>query len=77
MESSDCTGNAHKMRQRSLVMSQQAASLVDLVALIHRIFLSINCFSITKEELVHKIIMNCDTTERSMYEWCEPSNNEI
>ena len=46
------------------------ATLADLVALIHHIFLSLNRFSITKEELVHKIIMNnSDILERSM---CEP-----
>ena len=62
------------MKQRVLVTSQQVSTcLVDLVALIHHIFLSLGCFSITKEELVHKIIMNnCDIIERSMYEWCEP-----
>lgn len=65
-ESNDCTGNAHEMKQRVLVTSQQVSTcLVDLVALIHRIFLSLGCFSITKEELVHKIIMNnCDIIER-------------
>lgn len=65
-ESNDCTGNAHEMKQRVLVTSQQVSTcLVDLVALIHHIFLSLGCFSITKEELVHKIIMNnCDIIER-------------
>lgn len=37
---------------------QLSFSLSDLVLLIHQVFRSVNFCSITKEELVHKIIMN-------------------
>ncbi|KAM7479559.1 hypothetical protein LguiA_027772 [Lonicera macranthoides] len=41
-----------------------SACLSDLVAIINHIFQSANCSSITKEELMHKIIMNnCDIVE--------------
>ena len=51
------------------VISQESSScLPELVCVVYNIFKSVNCSSITKEELVHKIIMNClDITERSMY----------
>jgi chromatin licensing and DNA replication factor 1 len=56
-------------------MSHSVSScLPELVALIHHIFKSVNCLSITKEELVHKIIINSfDIVERSMYQWCPSS----
>lgn len=56
-------------------MSQPMSScLPHLVALIHHIFKSVNCSSVTKEELVHKIIINSfDIVERSMYQWCSSS----
>lgn len=44
-----------------------SSSLPDLVALIYQIFKSVNCCAITKDELVHKIIMNSfDIVERGM-----------
>ncbi|KAL0535494.1 hypothetical protein IC582_029825 [Cucumis melo] len=48
------------------VISQESSScLPELVCVVYNIFKSVNCSSITKEELVHKIIMNClDITER-------------
>ncbi|KAF5730397.1 CDT1-like protein b [Tripterygium wilfordii] len=46
------------MSQSSVMVQQTAASLPDLVDLIYSIFQSVNCSSITKEELVHKILMN-------------------
>ncbi|KAF8398652.1 hypothetical protein HHK36_014507 [Tetracentron sinense] len=47
-------------------MSQQMlASLPDLLNLIHRVFQSAKCSSITKHELMHKIISNnCDIVDR-------------
>ncbi|KAJ7975481.1 CDT1-like protein a, chloroplastic [Quillaja saponaria] len=37
---------------------QMSSCLLDLVPVIHSIFKSVNCSPITKEELLHKIIMN-------------------
>lgn len=49
------------------MIQQTNDGLADLVTLIHRIFQCVNCSSITKQELVHKIIMNnLDIVERSM-----------
>ncbi|KAL5746981.1 hypothetical protein ACOSQ2_024278 [Xanthoceras sorbifolium] len=49
----------HKMSQSGLVANTDVSvSLPVLVALIHQIFESVNCSLITKQELVHKIIMN-------------------
>lgn len=46
---------------------ETSVSLSDLILTIHHVFQSVNCRSITKEELVHKIIMNnCDIDENSM-----------
>jgi chromatin licensing and DNA replication factor 1 len=57
-------------------IQQMSSSLPDLVALIYQIFKSVNCSAITKEELVHKIIMNSfDIVERGMYQWC--SSTEV
>lgn len=48
---------------------QMSACLADLVTIIHSIFKSLNWSLITKEELVHKIIMNnFDIVERSAYQ---------
>uniref|UniRef100_A0A5B7BBR2 CDT1 Geminin-binding domain-containing protein n=1 Tax=Davidia involucrata TaxID=16924 RepID=A0A5B7BBR2_DAVIN len=65
-ESNNCTSKDYKMNQAGLMLHQQiSAFLSDLVDLIHHIFQSVNYSSITKEELVHKIIMNnCDIVER-------------
>lgn len=50
-------------------IQQMSSSLPDLVALIYQIFKSVNCSAITKEELVHKIIMNSfDIVERGEVE---------
>ncbi|KAL4654218.1 hypothetical protein ACB092_01G362200 [Castanea dentata] len=50
-------------------VQQMSSSLPDLVALIYQIFNSVNCCAITKEELVHKIIMNSfDIVERGEVE---------
>ncbi|XP_059647226.1 CDT1-like protein a, chloroplastic [Cornus florida] len=64
-ESNGCTFKDHKMNQTGSMSHQQmSACLSDLVALIHNIFQSVNCSSITREELMHKIIMkNCDIVE--------------
>ncbi|GKV13864.1 hypothetical protein SLEP1_g24829 [Rubroshorea leprosula] len=49
--------------------NQKASCLADLVPLIHRIFQSVNRTSITREELVHKIIINnLDIVERGEVE---------
>ncbi|OVA07403.1 CDT1 Geminin-binding domain-like [Macleaya cordata] len=49
--------SSQKMSQTVLTKHQQMlASLPNLINLIHRIFQSTNCSSITKQELVHKII---------------------
>ncbi|XP_031263014.1 CDT1-like protein a, chloroplastic [Pistacia vera] len=55
-----------KMSQTGLAVDQQiSVCLADLVAVIHQIFQSVNRASITKQELVHKIIMNnLDIIER-------------
>lgn len=45
-----------------------SSCLVDMVSLIRSIFKSVNCYPITKEELVHKIIMNSfDIVDKSKY----------
>ncbi|PON85666.1 DNA replication factor Cdt1, C-terminal [Trema orientale] len=54
-----CLSDVCKKRQVCDSMCQHmSSSLVDVIALIHSIFKSANCFPITKEELVHKIIIN-------------------
>lgn len=66
-----CTATKLEMNQTGLGKGIHAC-LPDLVTLIHDIFQSTSCSSITKEELVHKIIMsNCDIMERSAYEWSQ------
>ncbi|KAA8542898.1 hypothetical protein F0562_024067 [Nyssa sinensis] len=58
-DSKDCLFKDNKINQADLKLHQQmSAFLSNLVALIHHIFQSVNFSSITKEELVHKIIMN-------------------
>ncbi|KAG6572997.1 CDT1-like protein a, chloroplastic, partial [Cucurbita argyrosperma subsp. sororia] len=47
------------------VTCEESSCLPELVRVIYNVFKSVNCASITKEELVHKIIMNSlDITER-------------
>ncbi|XP_062160162.1 CDT1-like protein b isoform X3 [Alnus glutinosa] len=63
------TGSLPLLQEKSqtdVTMSQPMSScLPHLVALIHHIFKSVNCSSVTKEELVHKIIINSfDIVER-------------
>lgn len=64
-----CEAGDYKLSQTGLAVDQQKSDcLADLIALIDHIFQSVNCSSITKQELVHKIIMNnLDIMERSMY----------
>ncbi|KAL2555308.1 CDT1-like protein b [Forsythia ovata] len=66
-ESSFYTGDDHELNQKKLNSHQQTSiCLSDLVLLIHRIFQSVSFRSITKEELVHKIILNnCDIDDSS------------
>ncbi|CAK9146485.1 unnamed protein product [Ilex paraguariensis] len=65
-----CSAKDHRINPSGLVLQKRlSASLSDLVALIHQIFRSVNCSSITKEELMHKIIIqNCDIVERGEVE---------
>ncbi|XP_052170627.1 CDT1-like protein a, chloroplastic isoform X2 [Diospyros lotus] len=65
-EESCCIGKEQKAKKTGLVLLQQvSASLSNLISLIHQIFQSVKFCSITKEELIHKIIMNnCDVVER-------------
>ncbi|XP_008240334.2 PREDICTED: CDT1-like protein b [Prunus mume] len=54
-----------KSQKSALLCQQMSACLADLVTIIHSIFKSLNWSPITKEELVHKIIMNnFDVVER-------------
>lgn len=49
-------------------MCQQMSSMPGTVAVIDDIFRAMGCSSITKEELVHKIMINnFDIVERSMF----------
>ncbi|PON53614.1 DNA replication factor [Trema orientale] len=60
-EDGDTLGSSSAPQERQVCdsMCQNiSSSLVDMIALIHSIFKSANCFPITKEELVHKIIIN-------------------
>ncbi|XP_059455447.1 CDT1-like protein a, chloroplastic isoform X2 [Corylus avellana] len=61
-----CFDDVCQKSQTGVTMSHSVSScLPELVALIHHIFKSVNCLSITKEELVHKIIINSfDIVER-------------
>lgn len=64
---SSCCSSSDNVINRSASTSNQQISccLPDLVAIIDQIFQYANCSSITKEELVHKIIMNTlDIVER-------------
>lgn len=55
------------MNQSDIMHQQVSVHLPDLVSLIHHIFQSVNYFPITREELVHKIIINSfDFVERGM-----------
>lgn len=48
-----------------VICEESSSCLPELVRVVYNIFKSVNCSSITKEELVHKIIMNrLDITER-------------
>lgn len=47
-----------KTCQSDTVHQQMSIQLPDLVSLVHHIFQSVNFSPITKEELVHKIILN-------------------
>ncbi|XP_038893531.1 CDT1-like protein a, chloroplastic [Benincasa hispida] len=48
-----------------VICQESSSCLPEIVRVVYNIFKSVNCSSITKEELVHKIIMNClDITER-------------
>lgn len=64
--SSCCTSNDSSISQSGPSSCQQIfACLPDIVTIIDNIFQCANCSSITKEELVHKIIMNAlDVVER-------------
>lgn len=54
------------------VTCEESSCLTELIRVIHNIFKSVNWFSITKEELMHKIIVNnLDITDRSMYGFCK------
>ncbi|PQQ02840.1 CDT1-like protein b [Prunus yedoensis var. nudiflora] len=54
-----------KSQKSALLCQQMSACLADLVTITHSIFKSLNWSPITKEELVHKIIMNnFDDVER-------------
>ncbi|VVA19652.1 PREDICTED: CDT1 [Prunus dulcis] len=54
-----------KSQKSALLCQQMSACPADLVTIIHSIFKSLNWSPITKEELVHKIIMNnFDVVER-------------
>lgn len=54
-----CFSKEEKIYQSHLTAARQKSfSLSDLVHLIHRIFQSVGCRSMTKVELVHKIIVN-------------------
>ncbi|PON57751.1 DNA replication factor [Parasponia andersonii] len=60
-EDGDTLGFSAPPQERQVCDSMcqhMSSSLVDMIALIHSIFTSVNCFPITKEELVHKIIIN-------------------
>lgn len=58
----------YQKNHTSEVICQESSCLPELVRVIYNIFKSVNWSSITKEELVHKIIMNSlDITERSMH----------
>lgn len=60
-------GHCQKNRT-SGVICQESSCLPELVRVIYDIFKSVNCSNITKEELVHKVIMNSlDVTERSKH----------
>lgn len=61
-----CLNDTCKKSQMGVAMSQPISScLPELVALIHRIFKSVSCASVTREELLHKIIINSfDIVER-------------
>lgn len=60
-----CTVKCQTSNQGYIFADEQTSfCLSDLVPTIHHIFQSLNCRPITKEELVHKIIMNnCDIDE--------------
>ncbi|CAI9767410.1 unnamed protein product [Fraxinus pennsylvanica] len=66
-ESSCYIGDDHELNQKKLnSLKQTSICLSDLVLLIHHIFQSVSFRSITKEELVHKIILNnCDIDDSS------------
>ncbi|KAJ9145665.1 hypothetical protein P3X46_028022 [Hevea brasiliensis] len=64
-----CAAEEHEMNQPDLLHQQNSIYLPGLVSLIHHIFQSVNYCPITKEELVHKIIMNSfDFDERKQVE---------
>ncbi|XAR55209.1 hypothetical protein NMG60_11035216 [Bertholletia excelsa] len=65
-EGDSCIGKDQTMNQTKLVLHKQVSDLLpELVLLIHQIFKSANWSSITKNELVHKIIWHkFDIVER-------------
>ncbi|GLT46516.1 hypothetical protein SLA2020_202620 [Shorea laevis] len=73
-EITQTTESKSLIRENNLICSPEslknkASCLADLVPLIHHIFQSVNCTSITREELVHKIIINnLDIVERGEVE---------
>lgn len=59
-----------KTCQSDTVHQQMSIQLPDLVSLVHHIFQSVNFSPITKEELVHKIILDSlDIVDRSRSRW--------
>jgi len=59
-----------KTCQSDTVHQQMSIQLPDLVSLVHHIFQSVNFSPITKEELVHKIILDSlDIVDRCRSRW--------